>query len=588
MPEAATTIYINGSGSSTIYGGEGNDTFYHSENSFDDGVSRMNGGAGDDLITSFVSGADVLDGGAGNDWLSLSEGNTAYGGTGDDTYDLYNIFDPYDSQSDVTIVEYANGGYDTIEANFSSFNFFANIEAYVALYSKDVTVHGNDSANDASLSGGNDYAKMNGGNDKVHASGGNDIAYGDAGNDTLDGGDGSDYLYGGTGNDLLVGGSSIPGTPDGDDFIYGEDGDDKLYGGFGTDYLSGGAGNDYLSGGWAAYGPDQLVGGIGNDTYHTDGTGTITELANQGIDTIEFYGYVMTMAANVENLVHVHNPDGSLYDADATTVTGNLLANSIAGNDRSNTFYGEAGADTLSGQGGNDVMHGGNDNDRIFGDNGSDLMYGESGNDIVYGGTGNDFAYGGVGDDVLFGEADNDSLIGETGNDTLYGGSGNDYVNGGAGYDKLCGEDGDDNIHAGTLNDYVYGNDGNDRLYGDAGSDFMWGGTGSDAFAYTYLADSRIGDGIDRIQDFEQGVDKIDLFLIDANANLAGNQAFTWAGMHMPEVVQAGTLWGQAFAATNYAAEFVRVYADVNGDGMADMSIDVMSHTSLVASDFLL
>jgi hypothetical protein len=58
--------------------------------------------------------------------------------------------------------------------------------------------------------------------------------------------------------------------------------------------------------------------------------------------------------------------------------------------------------------------------------------------------------------------------------------------------------------------------------------------------------------------------------------------------MAMPTTAKAGNFWGQAFAATNYDPEFVRVYADLNGDNVADMSIDGMGLNMLTANTFIL
>ena len=586
------SIEIRGSGLATVYGGLGDDFIQHYQNTFDDGVARMYGGAGNDRITSYVSGTgEILDGGDGNDWLSLSEGNKAYGGAGDDTYNLYNVFDQYDEQSDVTIVEYAGGGYDTIEANFAEFRFFANIEAYKALYTRDVTIYGNDYANTVTLMGGHDKAWLGGGNDAIHTGSGNDKVWGEGGNDTITMADGDDWADGGAGDDVILGASFKYGYPafeDGDNILYGGAGNDKLYGGTGTDYLSGGTGDDFMFADWSAWGDDTMVGGLGNDTYLTDGGDDIIENANEGLDTIEFIGQIFTLPEHVENLRAGVHPQGSLGQyAGSITVTGNLLANVISATGYGDTVYGLAGADTLSGLKGNDKLWGGDHDDRLNGDEGNDFLYGEAGYDRIYGGSGNDFAYGGTGNDELAGNDGDDFLIGETGNDTIYGGEGKDFANGGDGYDTLYGELGDDTLRGGENSDYLYGNDGADTLYGDGGSDYLWGGAAGDTFKFIKTKDSRIGDGIDQIKDFQQGLDRIDLSAIDASTLATGNQAFIWAGMAQP-VAKAGTLWGQAMPGNAYTPAFVRVYGDVNGDGTADMSIDVIGHTSLSSADFVL
>ena len=78
-------------------------------------------------------------------------------------------------------------------------------------------------------------------------------------------------------------------------------------------------------------------------------------------------------------------------------------------------------------------------------------------------------------------------LKGKIGNDTLIGGSGNDLLKGQGGSDVL------------------FGGDGNDRLDGGQGDDTYEGGAGADRFIF------KRQHGTDRITDFTQGEDVIDL-----------------------------------------------------------------------------
>jgi serralysin len=184
--------------------------------------------------------------------------------------------------------------------------------------------------------------------------------------------------------------------------------------------------------------------------------------------------------------------------------------------------------------------------------------------------------------DIYAGDGDDSIVANGSGTGNVYG------MSGGEGFDILDAEFGNDIIHGGGNTDTIRGNDGNDRIYGDGSNDFLYGGAGNDSFVYITTADSFIGSGIDKIQDFGRTGDKIDLNLIDANSALAGNQAFTWAGMSYPEVNKAGNLWGQFIDATVFNPSFVRVHADINGDGTSDMQIDVIGVTTLAATDFIL
>lgn len=117
-------------------------------------------------------------------------------------------------------------------------------------------------------------------------------------------------------------------------------------------------------------------------------------------------------------------------------------------------------------------------NDRIKGNGGNDTLLGRIGEDRLEGGAGNDKLYGGHHEDILIGGGGRDKLFGGLGDDTLKGGGSGDVLKGGWGSDRL--EDGK----------------GNDRLFG-----------GAEADLFIMVKDGRI----DRIKDYEDGRDKIDL-----------------------------------------------------------------------------
>ena len=83
-------------------------------------------------------------------------------------------------------------------------------------------------------------------------------------------------------------------------------------------------------------------------------TDVITELANEGIDTVQS-GVTLTLGSNVENL--------TLTGTGAISGTGNTLDNVLTGNSANNTLTGLAGNDTLDGGLGNDTLLGGAGND---------------------------------------------------------------------------------------------------------------------------------------------------------------------------------------------------------------------------------
>ena len=110
----------------------------------------------------------------------------------------------------------------------------------------------------------------------------------------------------------------------------------------------------------------------------------------------------------------------------------------------------------------------------------------------------------------------------------------------------------------------------------------MTGGAGADTFIFTALSDSTPAlAGRDRITDFSHAdLDRIDLSALDANAGLAGNQAFVLVAEDF-----TGTP-GEISVASWGTKRLVQL--DVDGDGVADFALTVISATDLVAGDFIL
>lgn len=144
-----------------------------------------------------------------------------------------------------------------------------------------------------------------------------------------------------------------------------------------------------------------------------------------------------------------------------------------------------------------------NGNDRVAGSSYADAIHGMNGNDFISGIGGADQLFGGAGSDTLLGGASNDTLFGESGSDMLRGQAGNDVLVGGQGTDSLAGGAGADRFVFNSTTD-------SNSTYG---RDIIVARDGAIAFE---------GVGV-------PGGDVIDLRGIDANANLAGNQAFVWS-----------------------------------------------------------
>src|SRR5690606_6209554 len=168
----------------------------------------------------------------------------------------------------------------------------------------------------------------------------------------------------------------------------------------------------------------------------------------------------------------VIRPDDYIYDgvqlADGRIVYVGGTRTPLGDLDVSYSIWDPRG-DKIAGTAGADVLTSRRDGATVDGLGGNDTVYGLGAADVLRGGGGNDVLRGGGAADTLQGGAGNDRLSGQAGNDILRGGAGADTLDGGA---------------------------GNDRLFGEGGSD---------RFVFAP------GGGTDRIKDFQDGTDRIDL-----------------------------------------------------------------------------
>ncbi len=482
-------------------------------------------GYGNDILRGGAL-ADTLSGGAGNDVLDGGRGaDLMFGGLGNDTY--------YVSQSSDLVSENDNSGTDTVFSDVS-YTLGANVEN-LTLGASATSANGNELAN---VLIGNDRANI------LSGRAGNDILDGGLGADTLKGGDGDDIYYVDQSGDRVT--EDHGGTLGGTDTVFSQvsfilgtnlenltlSGLDDLAGtgNNASNVLIGNAGNNILDGGSGA---DSLAGGMGNDTYYVNQhNDVVIEAVGAGTDRV-VSDVSYTLSPNLEDLT---------LRGDATTATGNELANVLIGNDRANV---------LSGLAGNDVLDGGL---------GADTMKGGDGNDIYY--------VDQAGDKVV--ETSNGGL---GGSDTIYGSI--SYMLG-ASVEHLILTGSEDLAGTGNAsNNDIYGNDGANRLDGGAGADQLTGGSGDDTFVFAKASDARG----DRVTDFAYG-DLLDLSQIDARSNQAGNDSFTFISGAFTK--HAGELRVELSDGASL------VSGDLDGNGSADFSFWVQSSHALVASDFLL
>lgn len=288
------------------------------------------------------------------------------------------------------------------------------------------------------------------------------------------------------------------------------------------------------------------------------------------------------------------------------------------------------GDDVIAGDHLPNVLHGGAGNDTLYGDGGKDTLYGDAGDDVLFG-EGGDILVGGDGDDVFHVADLGDSVVELVGggrdrvvatinytlspdaeiermdaqvDDTrLYspldltgnrfgqeitGSSGSNRLSGMGGDDVLNGLDGDDVLDGGAGSDRIDGGALFDRIIGGAGSDMLTGGSQADVFVYTGVSESpsslRRSDGVkitpDHILDFKIGEDKVDLSGIDAVWGTPANDAFAFIG----SVAFTGVA-GQVRVASSGDRSYI--YADVDGDAVADLSI-IVHIPNFVGNDIIL
>ena len=119
---------------------------------------------------------------------------------------------------------------------------------------------------------------------------------------------------------------------------------------------------------------------------------------------------------------------------------------------------------------------------------------------------------------------------------------------------------------------------GNDFIQAWGGADTLTGGAGSDTFVYQIVSDST-PEAPDLITDYDGAVDWLNLSPIDANFNVADNQAFTLAA-------SAGD--GLAKAVLAFASGVTTLSLYMNGDALADMVITFTGDITANTGQFVL
>lgn len=527
-------------GNDHLVGGDGNDHLRGS-----DDFDILEGGSGDDWLEGGEND-DILTGGSGRDEFFFSEftnenNPTSFGedtitdfNVNEDVLNLYSV-PQFHSREDVQAAAIQDGA-DVLISFVSSPSGIPetnsirlqniNLSDLSTMDIRIAPIQGTEGDDVLNGGPGGEILEGFGGNDILNGNGGHDNLDGGAGDDQLNGGDSFDNLVGGPGADVLDGGAdsdwaiyrwsgenqglvvdlsatsnqtsndgfgfsdtlidieNIEGTEfddsitgdsnannlrgrEGNDQLFGGDGDDHLEDGYGNDQVFGGAGSDWIN---ASPGNDVFDGGADFDSvsfrwWHEPSAGVDIDLglpANQVID--DGYGGTDTLL-NIEN------------------VLGSDSADSIIGDAQDNSLHGEGGDDIINGAGGNDFILGGPGNDSLDGGSGIDRVAYPSWTDVNQA----------IDVDLAANTAYNDGF-----------GSSDSLLN----FEDVDGSQFADVIRGDSQANNIRGEVGDDLIIPRGGSDYVVGGAGADTFVYS---DSDGNLQFDTIEDFEPGVDQIDL-----------------------------------------------------------------------------
>lgn len=378
---------------------------------------------------------------------------------------------------------------------------------------------------------------------------------------------------GSAGADVMAGGAR-------DDVLAGRDGDDRLDGGSGDDILMDGAG------------VDQMTGGAGADTFLLTYDGQTDRIMDfqPGIDRLDLTAW--PLFHTVGQMALTSTADGAILRFGNETlelVSAARLPLGLGHFSNADIFNLARQIGLLDGPG-----------VTLSGTSRSDIMIGASGNDLFKGSGAGDWMVGGSGYDKLTygtktlplvldlkraymnqGQASGDEydsiewFCATDSNDTMWGDGYGNRMCGGLGEDWMMGRGGSDRLE---------GEGGRDIIQGGVAADILTGGAMRDQFIYSRPTDSLAqAKGWDIITDFEDGLDMIILRGIDANAGLAGDQAFVMAA--------SGSFTGRVGEVRVFkdaANNRTFIQADLDGNRQADMQIELTGLFDLTAADFQL
>jgi hypothetical protein len=360
---------------------------------------------------------------------------------------------------------------------------------------------------------------------------------------------------------------------------------DSIWTGFGDDKITNAATGKVVFGG--------IYGDAGNDIITNAGYVNAEIDAGDGSDTITNTGTVkgdifLGTDSATNKLVNSKYIGGS--------VTGNENFDSAQGNntvENAGVIEGDillgGGSDTVKNTGAGRIEGGiylGGGVDNFVGNASSETVYDEAGGDtytmgagrdrVVYlalDGSSNRFDGGADEDRIDFSFTTDNAIVNLstlTAQSVVFSGSVSQtdtLLN----FETVFAGGGNDQITGSALSNTIFGGAGTDTISGGGGQDFLYGGADADTFVFNALTDSLPGLA-DIIQDFEDGLDKIDLSFIGSLTQ----------GDFTTAATTAAAQWRAAVVGDNTILE-----VNTDSDLQADMVIYLAGNIALDSSDFL-
>lgn len=485
-------IIYGGDGDDNLTGGDGNDIIYGDRwTNWEYSENVMNGGAGSDFIVSSAA-YDIVNGGSGNDYIKLNFASGSYdhfyssdlsvdGGEGDDVIEVAGYVS-------VDVVLSADSGHDTVTTPASTFTF-GSLGTGLNILMEGLDYDDFTIIVDAPGTSYQGFANIAVVRNDTGASVYLPNQYIHA-HSSPSSGNFSIITFNneqlGYDHNIVFGSVSAYATDlSGFNSATAPDIGDTT-GTSGDDHLAGGTGDDSLS------------GGDGNDVFETSG-GEDTVDGGSGEDTLNVFGSRahFTVAGSAGSMTLTDN----VGREGVVTATGIERIFFVRDGEFYNVgdffgYAGTAGADVITASDRDNEIQGFAGNDTINALGGDDIIDGGEGDDLIDGGDGNDIAnYSGSSTDYVVTRLSNGGATIETiglgisdGFDTLQGVESLYFAGDDVTLDistlPLGGTSGGDILIGGDGDDLIEGGDGDDLLQGGAGYDVLDGGDGNDTAYY--------------------------------------------------------------------------------------------------------